>query len=181
VTIASACRAVASADLAAQTILLTDPPGPPAAVCRDPTTFLARERHGFVLVEVCAFADLREARARTRRHSSVDPSPAVAERAASRGDREGIATVGDLRVTPETRLLEIAMVGPKAVADIAQALRGRSVRSVDPIEVLALPPARAISERDSGACADAPARRRRGCDRAAIRDLARACAADPGS
>jgi putative PIN family toxin of toxin-antitoxin system len=24
------------ADLAAQTILLTDPPGPPAAVCRDP-------------------------------------------------------------------------------------------------------------------------------------------------
>ncbi len=48
-----------------------------------------------------------------------------------------------------TRLLEIPMIGPKAVADIAQALRDRSVRSTDPIEVLALPPARAISERDS--------------------------------
>lgn len=63
--------------------------------------------------------------------------------------RMGIATVGDLRVTPETRLLEIPMIGPKAVADIARALRDRSVRSTDPIEVLALPPARAISERDS--------------------------------
>ena len=63
--------------------------------------------------------------------------------------RMGIATVGDLRVTPEMRLLEIPMIGPKSVADIAQALRDRSVRSTDPIEVLALPPARAISERDS--------------------------------
>ncbi len=63
--------------------------------------------------------------------------------------RMGIATVGDLQVTPETRLLEIPMIGPKAVEDIAQALRDRSVRSTDSIEVLALPPARAISERDS--------------------------------
>ena len=62
--------------------------------------------------------------------------------------RMGIATVGDLRVTPEKRLLEIPMIGPKAVADIAQAHRDRSVCSTDPIEVLALPPARTISERD---------------------------------
>jgi hypothetical protein len=63
--------------------------------------------------------------------------------------RMGIATVGDLRVTPETRLLEIPMIGPKAVADIAEALRDPAVCSTDPIEVLALPPARVISERDS--------------------------------
>jgi RNA polymerase alpha subunit len=63
--------------------------------------------------------------------------------------RMGIATVGDLRVTAETRLLEIPMIGPKAVADIAEALQDRSVCSTDPIEVLTLPPARAISERDS--------------------------------
>jgi len=62
--------------------------------------------------------------------------------------RMGIATVGDLRVTPETRLLEIPMIGPKAVADIAEALRDPAVYSTDPIEVLALPPARVISERD---------------------------------
>ena len=63
--------------------------------------------------------------------------------------RMGIATVGDLRVTPETRLLEIPMIGPKAVADIAQALRDPSVRSTDSIEALGLPPASVISERDS--------------------------------
>lgn len=63
--------------------------------------------------------------------------------------RKGIATVGDLRATPETRLLEIPMIGPRAVADIAQALRDPAVCSTDPIEVLGLPPARAISERDS--------------------------------
>lgn len=63
--------------------------------------------------------------------------------------RMGIATVGDLRVTPEKRLLEIPMVGPKAVADIAEALRDPSVCSTDSIEVLGLPPARVISERDS--------------------------------
>ena len=40
------------------------------------------------------------------------------------------------------------MIGPKAVADIAQALRDPAVCSTDPIEVLALGPARAISERD---------------------------------
>jgi Bacterial RNA polymerase, alpha chain C terminal domain len=63
--------------------------------------------------------------------------------------RMGIATIGDLRVTPETWLLEIPMIGPKAVADIAEALRDRSVCSTDPIEVLGLPPQRVISERDS--------------------------------
>ena len=44
--------------------------------------------------------------------------------------------------------MEIPMIGPKAVADIAQALRGPAVCSTDPIEVLTLAPARAISERD---------------------------------
>jgi hypothetical protein len=63
--------------------------------------------------------------------------------------RTRIATVGDLRATPETRLLEIPMIGPKAVADIAQALRDPAVCATDPIEVLGLPLARAISERDS--------------------------------
>jgi hypothetical protein len=63
--------------------------------------------------------------------------------------RMGLATVGDLRVTPEKRLLEIPMIGPKAVADIAQALRDRAVCSTDSIEVLGLPPARVISARDS--------------------------------
>jgi DNA-directed RNA polymerase alpha subunit len=43
--------------------------------------------------------------------------------------RMGIATVGDLRVTPEKRLLEIPMIGPKAVADIAEALRDPSMCS----------------------------------------------------
>jgi hypothetical protein len=62
--------------------------------------------------------------------------------------RMGIATVGDLRGTPEKRLLQIPMIGPKAVADIAQAHRDPAVCSTDPIEVLALGPARAISERD---------------------------------
>jgi uncharacterized protein len=42
------------ADLAAQTILLTDPPGPPAAVCRDPDddylVALATARHADAIV-----------------------------------------------------------------------------------------------------------------------------------
>src|SRR5450755_2676119 len=42
------------ADLAAQTILLTDPPGPPAAVCRDPNddylVALATARHADAIV-----------------------------------------------------------------------------------------------------------------------------------
>lgn len=63
--------------------------------------------------------------------------------------RMGIATVADLRMTTEKRLLEIPMVGPKAVADIAEALGDPSVCSTDSIEMLGLPPARLISERDS--------------------------------
>jgi hypothetical protein len=53
-----------------------------------------------------------------------------------------------LRAVPEKRLLEIPMIGPKAVGDIAEALRDPSVHAVDSIEVLGLPPARFISERD---------------------------------
>jgi hypothetical protein len=101
----------------------------------------------------------------------------VAERAAS----HGIATVGDLRATPETRLLEIPVIGPKAVADIAEALQDRSVRSTDPIEVLALPTARTISERDSELVRMRQHGARREFDSPPVRDLAGACAADPGS
>jgi len=63
--------------------------------------------------------------------------------------RRGIRTVGELRAAPEKRLLEIPMIGPKAVADITEALGDSSVCSSDLIEVLGLPPARVISERDS--------------------------------
>lgn len=41
------------------------------------------------------------------------------------------------------------MVGPKAVADIAEAPRDPSVCSTESIEVLGLPPARLMSERDN--------------------------------
>lgn len=63
-------------------------------------------------------------------------------------DRTGITTVGELRAVSQKRLLEIPMIGPKAVADIAEVLGDPSVRSSDSIEVLRLPPARFISERD---------------------------------
>jgi DNA-directed RNA polymerase sigma subunit (sigma70/sigma32) len=63
--------------------------------------------------------------------------------------RSGITTVGDLLAVSEKRLLEIPMIGPKAVADIAEAFRDPSVFPSDSIEVLGLAPARVISERDS--------------------------------
>lgn len=50
---------------------------------------------------------------------------------------------------PEKRLLGIPMIGPKALADIAEALGDPSVSATDSIEVLGLPPARVISERDA--------------------------------
>ncbi len=57
----------------------------------------------------------------------------------------GITTVGELGGVSEKRLLQVPMIGPKAVADIAEALRDPSVCSSDSIEVLG---ARFISERD---------------------------------
>ena len=63
-------------------------------------------------------------------------------------ERCGILTVGDLRAASEAQLLEIPMVGPKALADIAEALRDRSLCASDSIEMLRLESARSICERD---------------------------------
>jgi DNA-directed RNA polymerase sigma subunit (sigma70/sigma32) len=48
----------------------------------------------------------------------------------------------------EGRLLEIPQVGPKAVADISEALRDPRVGSDDSIELLGALAARVVSERD---------------------------------
>lgn len=62
--------------------------------------------------------------------------------------RAGVVTVGQVRTMSEKRLLEIPNVGPEAVADISAALADRAVRPDDTIELLGLPAARVISERD---------------------------------
>lgn len=62
--------------------------------------------------------------------------------------RTGITTVGELRTVSEKGLLRVPMIGPKPVADIAEALRDLSVCASDSIEVLGLGPARFISKRD---------------------------------
>ncbi len=62
--------------------------------------------------------------------------------------RTGITTVGELGGVSEKRMLQVPMIGPKAVADTAEALRDPSVCSSDSIEVLGLGPARFIAERD---------------------------------
>ena len=48
----------------------------------------------------------------------------------------------------EEQLLEIAQLGPKAVADVSAALADPRLRSEDSIELLGLPQAPVISERD---------------------------------
>jgi DNA-binding CsgD family transcriptional regulator len=63
-------------------------------------------------------------------------------------ERSGVFVVGQLRAMSEQQLREIPNVGPRSVADIASALMDRSLRPEDPIELLALPTAPAISERD---------------------------------
>jgi Sigma-70, region 4 len=63
--------------------------------------------------------------------------------------RTGIVTVGALHAIPETRLLEIPMTSPKALADIAEALGDPSLCATDSIAMLGLPPAPVISERDA--------------------------------
>jgi DNA-binding CsgD family transcriptional regulator len=63
-------------------------------------------------------------------------------------ERSGVFVVGQLRAMSEQQLREIPNVGPESVADIASALMDRSLRPEDPIALLALPTAPAISERD---------------------------------
>jgi Bacterial RNA polymerase, alpha chain C terminal domain/Sigma-70, region 4 len=63
-------------------------------------------------------------------------------------ERCGISTVGDLRAASEAQLLEIPMVGPRALADIAEALWDRSLCASDSTEMLRLESARSICERD---------------------------------
>jgi DNA-directed RNA polymerase specialized sigma subunit len=62
--------------------------------------------------------------------------------------REGVVTVAQLRAFSEEQLREIPNLGPMSVADISAALRDAALGWDDPIELLALPPARPISERD---------------------------------
>jgi len=62
--------------------------------------------------------------------------------------RGGVLTVGQLRAVAEEQLLEIPQLGPKAVADVSAALADPRLRSEDSIELLGLPPAPVISERD---------------------------------
>ena len=60
----------------------------------------------------------------------------------------GVATIGQLRAMSEVQLPRIPNVGPKSVADIRAARTNPTLRPDEPIEMLALPPARPISERD---------------------------------
>jgi DNA-binding NarL/FixJ family response regulator len=63
-------------------------------------------------------------------------------------ERMGVATVGQLRAMSDVQLRRIPNVGPESVADIWTARTDPTLRPDDPIELLALPPARPISERD---------------------------------
>ena len=63
-------------------------------------------------------------------------------------ERMGVATVGQLRAMSEVQLWRIPNVGAKSVADIWAALTDPALRADGPIELLALPRARPISERD---------------------------------
>lgn len=62
--------------------------------------------------------------------------------------RGGVLTVGKLRAVAEEQLLEIPQLGPQAVADVSAALADPRLRSEDSIELLGLPQAPVISERD---------------------------------
>jgi uncharacterized protein YgbK (DUF1537 family) len=62
--------------------------------------------------------------------------------------RSAVVTVGQLQAMTEQQLREIPNVGPKTLADISAALADRASRPDDAIELLGLPAARAISERD---------------------------------
>jgi DNA-directed RNA polymerase specialized sigma24 family protein len=62
--------------------------------------------------------------------------------------RSGVSTVGAARAMSEERLRRIPNVGPKAIADISRALADATLQADDPLECLALPTARVISEHD---------------------------------
>jgi RNA polymerase sigma factor (sigma-70 family) len=62
--------------------------------------------------------------------------------------RARVMTVAQLRALSEERLREIPNLGPASVADISAALADPTLHSDDPIELLVLPAARPISERD---------------------------------
>jgi DNA-directed RNA polymerase specialized sigma24 family protein len=63
-------------------------------------------------------------------------------------DRAGVVTVAELRALSEEQLSEIPNLGPMSVADISAALGDPALRADDPIELLSLPQARPICERD---------------------------------
>jgi len=65
-------------------------------------------------------------------------------------DRAGVVTVAQLRalVEDEERLRMIPNLGPMSLADISQALTDPALGLGDPIEMLALPAARPIRERN---------------------------------
>lgn len=63
-------------------------------------------------------------------------------------EREGVATVGELRALSEEQLREFWGVGPRIIADISMALQDPVLRPEDPLWCLALPTAPSISERD---------------------------------
>ena len=63
--------------------------------------------------------------------------------------RQGVVTVAQLRALSEEQLREIPNLGPLSIADISAAVSDRgALRPDDPIEMLALPAARPIRERD---------------------------------
>jgi RNA polymerase sigma factor (sigma-70 family) len=62
--------------------------------------------------------------------------------------RSGVTTVGEARAMSEDRLLRIPNIGPKTVAEFSAALADRALRPDDTIELLGLPAARVISQRD---------------------------------
>jgi hypothetical protein len=63
-------------------------------------------------------------------------------------DRAGVVTVAELRALSEEQLRDFPNLGPMSVADISAALGDPTLRCDDLIELLALPQARPISERD---------------------------------
>ena len=84
----------------------------------------------------------------TKADEEASARSVLRRRALSQLERMGVATVGQLRAMSEVELRRIPNVGPKSVADIWAALGDPALRPDDPIELLALPRARPISERD---------------------------------
>ena len=59
-----------------------------------------------------------------------------------------MVSVAQLRTLSEEQLREIPNLGPMSLTDISQALADAALCADDPIEMLALPAARPIRERD---------------------------------